>query len=130
MFKILSTAIATTLALTATVALAKPIPASLIARQFQGRGTFYFQDGATGACGQVHQDSDFIIALPESQYDGGSHCGKSVTITDTSSGTTHTATVADLCPGCAGDSIDMSVGLFTAFAPESVGVIPVSWNFS
>lgn len=128
MFKILSTAFAATLAL--TVVLAKPIPASLVARQFQGRGTFYFQGGAFGACGQIHQDSDFIIALPESQYDGGSHCGQSVTITDTSSGNTQTAIVADLCPGCGGDSIDMSVGLFTAFAPESVGVIPVSWSFN
>lgn len=60
----------------------------------------------------------------QSQYNGGSHCGQSVTITDTNTGNTQTAVVADLCPGCGGDSIDMSVGLFTAFAPESVGVIP------
>ncbi|GJJ13665.1 hypothetical protein Clacol_007921 [Clathrus columnatus] len=129
MFKFVPSVVAATLALS-TVVSAKPIPASLVARDFQGQGTFYYQGGAFGACGQVHQDSDFIIALPESQYNGGSHCGQSVTITDQSTGNTQTATVADLCPGCSGDSIDMSVGLFTSFAAESVGVIPVSWNYN
>ncbi|GJJ09841.1 hypothetical protein Clacol_004065 [Clathrus columnatus] len=121
MFKFVSSVFAATLALTAVSA--SPLPASLVARDFQGRGTFFFQGGVPGACGIVHQDSDFIIALPESQYNGGSHCGQSVTITDLGTGNTQTAVVADLCPGCIGDGIDMSVGLFTAFAPESVGVI-------
>lgn len=32
------------------------------------RGTFFFQNGVAGACGQVHSDSDLIVALRKIFY--------------------------------------------------------------
>lgn len=47
------------------------------------------------------------------QYDSGSWCGKSITITNTELGKSTTATVVDQCPGCAYGSLDMSQSLFS-----------------
>jgi hypothetical protein len=37
------------------------------------QGTWF--DVGLGACGHTSVNSDFIVALPASNYDGGSHCG-------------------------------------------------------
>ncbi|KAF8520733.1 RlpA-like double-psi beta-barrel-protein domain-containing protein-containing protein [Hysterangium stoloniferum] len=117
----------------ANVAFANPVTTKeLAARQsFSGTASFYFQGGVAGACGQVHSDSDHIVALQTSTFANGAHCGASITITDTSNGVTATGIVADQCPGCNGPgSIDLSQGLFEVFAPDSAGVFPVTWNFN
>ncbi|KIJ32828.1 hypothetical protein M422DRAFT_35705 [Sphaerobolus stellatus SS14] len=96
-----------------------------------GTATFFFQEGAAGACGQVHKDTDHIVALQTAQYANGVQCGRTITITDTATGKTAVGTVADECPGCNGSgSIDLSEGLFEVFAPTSQGVFPVSWHFN
>ncbi|KIJ48871.1 hypothetical protein M422DRAFT_77601, partial [Sphaerobolus stellatus SS14] len=88
-----------------------------------GTATFFFQNGVPGACGTVHQDSDFIVALQTEQYANGVQCGRTITITDTDTGKTAVGTVADECPTCDGSgSIDLSEGLFEVFAPTSQGV--------
>ncbi|KIJ46623.1 hypothetical protein M422DRAFT_249778 [Sphaerobolus stellatus SS14] len=93
--------------------------------------TYYFQEGATGACGIVHKDTDHVVALQTEQYANGVQCGRTITITDNTTGKTATGIVADLCPGCNGSgSIDLSESLFEVFAPTSQGVFPVSWNFN
>lgn len=46
-----------------------------------------------GACGGWNKPSDYIVALNIGMWDGGSHCGESLTIT--AEGKTMTATVAD-----------------------------------
>lgn len=40
------------------------------------------EEGAAGACGTVHADSDKIVALDEALYDS-SYCGKTLIITNT-----------------------------------------------
>ncbi|KIJ48023.1 hypothetical protein M422DRAFT_248174 [Sphaerobolus stellatus SS14] len=96
-----------------------------------GTATFFFQNGEPGACGQVHKDTDLIVALQTTQYDNGVFCGRTLTITDTATGKTAVGTVADECPGCNGSgSIDLSEGLFEIFAPTSQGTFPVSWHFN
>ncbi|BGO94773.1 hypothetical protein NBRC10512_005408 [Rhodotorula toruloides] len=98
---------------------------------YSGQATYFFQNGVAGACGSVHSDSDYIIALETSMYAGGSHCGQQVKITNTGNGKTITATVADECPTCStSQSIDLSQGAFDALGSESQGVLPVNWNFS
>jgi len=96
-----------------------------------GRGTFYFQNGVAGACGQVHQDSDKIVALDSALYSGGKYCGKTVTITNTANGKTVTAAVADECPTCVSrGSIDMSHATFDSISEDSVGDIGITWKLN
>ncbi|KAI0340142.1 hypothetical protein BDW22DRAFT_1347201 [Trametopsis cervina] len=90
---------------------------------FSGKATWFTQGGFAGACGQVHQDSDFIVAISLARY--GNPSGPSPL-------KTFTATIADACPTCGGENdMDMSTGLFEAFAGSlGVGVIPVLWSFN
>jgi hypothetical protein len=99
-----------------------------------GSATWFTQNGVAGACGTVHQDSDFIVALDSRIYGTywkSGYCGKSIVITEKSTGKTATATVADECPTCDSDgSIDMSVALFKHFQPQDVGMFDVTWQFA
>lgn len=76
----------------------------------------YVQGGDPGACGDVHSDSDYVVAIPPSLYGSAAVsplCGKSVTITNPSNGRTATAVVADGCSHCSDDaSLSSSTGLF------------------
>ncbi|KAJ3999133.1 hypothetical protein F5050DRAFT_1739769 [Lentinula boryana] len=97
-----------------------------------GHATFFYQNGNAGACGQVHSDSDFIVALDQTRYgnsgETSQYCGKTVSITGL--GKTVQATVADDCPTCDNqNSLDMSVGLFQSFTDTSVGEFDVTWFF-
>ncbi|PWN49203.1 hypothetical protein IE53DRAFT_303867, partial [Violaceomyces palustris] len=88
----------------------------------------YYNTGL-GACGNYNQDSDFIVALNAGQYGNmgqrSSWCGQSIAITY--AGVTQYATVQDACPGCPWGGLDMSPGLFQAFAPLDKGVFQMSW---
>ncbi|KAG5728346.1 Allergen Asp f 7 [Termitomyces sp. T112] len=93
------------------------------------RWTFYAV--GLGACGKTNVPSDFIVALNSAQFGGGypgPHCFE--TITMTYNGKTATATIMDECPGCPFGGLDLSTGLFTFFAPESVGVLYGEWSFN
>ncbi|KAJ7879395.1 RlpA-like double-psi beta-barrel-protein domain-containing protein-containing protein, partial [Mycena leptocephala] len=92
--------------------------------------TYYFPDGGFGACGWQIQNSDFAVALGEAHYDGGSHCGSTVTVQY--NGNTINVVVADLCPGCQGtDGIDLTSGAMAALDPNYIndGAISVTWSF-
>ncbi|GAW10118.1 expansin family protein [Lentinula edodes] len=89
-----------------------------------GHATYFTQNGVAGACGTVHSDNDFIVAIDQDRYgDSGEtsqYCGKTVTITGL--GKTMQATVADDCPTCDNEnSLDMSVALFQSFTSLDVG---------
>ncbi|RSH94696.1 hypothetical protein EHS25_004501 [Saitozyma podzolica] len=91
--------------------------------------------GQAGACGTVHSDSDLVIAIDIAWYGNtgseSSYCGKSITVQNTQNGKEVTAVVADVCPTCAnGNSLDLSVGAFTAIATESEGQVPINWWFN
>ncbi|KAF7343517.1 hypothetical protein MSAN_01972000 [Mycena sanguinolenta] len=114
-------------------ALASTVFASpaLQARQGSGLATYYDPNGGTGACGSVLQNSDFIVALGEDTWNGGSHCGQTVNVQY--QGNTVQVTVQDLCPGCQGsDGIDLSEGAMAALDPNYIndGVISVAWSFA
>ncbi len=94
-----------------------------------GFATFYQQFGGYGACGQIHPDLDFIVALALARYGTGSNnapdCGRKVRITNTANGKTVDATVADACPGCRNyNSLDLSIATFDAIADQATGVVP------
>ncbi|GAA5850861.1 hypothetical protein JCM8547_009111 [Rhodosporidiobolus lusitaniae] len=99
-----------------------------------GDGTFYYQYGAYGACGKVHQDSDYIVALGMNRYGSGSNnapdCGRQVEVKNTKNGKSVVATVADACPGCTDSSLDLSVGAFDQIATQAEGRVPIEWRFT
>ncbi|KLT41825.1 hypothetical protein CC85DRAFT_261304 [Cutaneotrichosporon oleaginosum] len=108
-----------------------------------GEATFYAQTdgGLTGACGDVHSDSDLVVALStKGQWypntgEKSPYCGRQVQIWPAGSfagqGNVVTATVADACPTCSnGNSIDLSYGTWDAMGiSRDVGVVPIDWKF-
>lgn len=106
--------------------------------QTGGYATYFYQGGNAGACGTVHSDSDYGIAIDANgwwpNYNSGGaspYCGKQIVITNTNNGKSVTATVWDVCPTCTNDnSLDLSVGAFTAIASESDGMVPISWQWA
>ncbi|KDE08620.1 hypothetical protein MVLG_01082 [Microbotryum lychnidis-dioicae p1A1 Lamole] len=93
-----------------------------------GKGTFFYQYGAYGACGKIHADSEPIVALALARYGTGSNdapdCGRKVQVVNVANGKSVVATVADACPGCANyNSLDLSTGAFDQIAEQATGVI-------
>jgi len=96
-----------------------------LAKRFSGPMTYYAV--GLGACGNTNVPSDFIVALNAAQYGSGSYCGASITIT--CNGKSTQATIEDECPGCGGNGLDLSQGLFEFFADTSAGVLQCTWVF-
>ncbi|KAI9627353.1 hypothetical protein H4Q26_017451 [Puccinia striiformis f. sp. tritici PST-130] len=99
---------------------------SHLALRFTGHAT-YFAPG-TGACGATNSGSDYIVAMNQAQYAGGSLCQKTVSIKNEASGKSVQAKVVDKCPGCAFGSLDLSPTVFSALGDMSAGVLPISWQ--
>ncbi|KAL8276280.1 hypothetical protein RQP46_011308 [Phenoliferia psychrophenolica] len=100
---------------------------------FSGTASFFDQDGGTGACGTAHSDYDKIVAIASGLYDAESHCGKSVTITNTANGKSVTAVVADRCPGCESRdtyALDLSLGTFDAIGEQATGILDITWEYT
>ncbi|KAL8684908.1 MAG: hypothetical protein Q9218_008077, partial [Villophora microphyllina] len=100
-------------------------PAALEQRAtHNGIATFYEQGGSAGSCGQTHSDASKIIALSnhwQKNQSPGPKCGRKIQITNTGGGQGNhgvgnvvVATVADTCPGCDRDHLDLSHGAFQA----------------
>ncbi|KAL8281146.1 hypothetical protein RQP46_006504 [Phenoliferia psychrophenolica] len=107
----------------------KAVAPSSDSQSYYGTATYFYQNGVAGNCGNVNQDSTYLIALDTRMYANGAHCGKTVTIHG--NGKTIQAIVADSCPTCvSAGSIDLSEGAFKAIASLSDGVFPVTWNFA
>jgi len=125
MFRFLVAALATPL-----LALSAPVEMN-VQKRTPGRATYYAV--GQGACGSWNVPSDFIVALNAAQFETGgypsSQCGRGITINY--NGMSAHATVMDECPavGCSYGDLDMSEGLFTFFAPTSVGVFYMDWSF-
>ncbi|TIA84192.1 hypothetical protein E3P99_00001 [Wallemia hederae] len=57
-------------------------------------------------------------------------CGKQVTIQNTSTGQTATATVQDTCPGCSAGSLDLSPSVFNQLGDASQGTLPINYWYN
>ncbi|KAK4055367.1 hypothetical protein OIO90_003205 [Microbotryomycetes sp. JL221] len=91
-----------------------------------GYATYFLQAGNPGNCGTVAQDSEKVIALPTQVYADGQYCGRQIKITRVSDGATVVATVR--CVN--NESLDLSVGAFTAIATEAEGMVPITWQWA
>jgi len=103
-----------------------------VRRDNTGYGTWYYtQTGNAGSCGSYLSDTDYTVAMNSFQYNDGM-CGKTISIT--ANGKTTQARVMDLCPNGGGNcnwgDVDMSPALFSYFAPQGDGKIPISWVFT
>lgn len=123
------TTVFTVLTAAATMVVGAPLEERNIAKRYSGQATYYTQGGNAGACGNVNSDSAYIVAVNSGMFDS-SKCGQSVTVTNQNNGQSITATVADMCPGCGGTSLDLSTGAFQALGDMSAGVLPISWNYN
>ncbi|KAF7338252.1 Barwin-like endoglucanase [Mycena venus] len=95
-----------------------------------GFGTWFMQNGVAGACGKVHKDSDFVVALETKTYAKGINCGRTVQLCDVSNNKCVNGLVADECPTCTNaQSVDMSQGMFKELAALSVGEFKIQWKF-
>ncbi|KAJ3767771.1 barwin-like endoglucanase [Lentinula raphanica] len=104
-------------------------PASTASVFTGGFGTFFTQNGVAGACGTVHGDYDLIVAMDSAIFNL-DLCGKSVTITNTDSGASVTAVIADECPTCNNaNSIDMSLGTFIKIGAFATGLLNIEWSY-
>ncbi|KAI4191036.1 MAG: hypothetical protein LQ346_004822 [Caloplaca aetnensis] len=115
----LSAILATSLTSSLAQPLAEPAMGHTLEKRIThyGSATFYEQNGAAGSCGQVHADSDMIIALSPSWQGTGyppKYCGRKIEITNDGGGDNNNgqgkvvvATVADTCPGCDSNHLGM-----------------------
>ncbi|KAJ6596953.1 plant expansin [Mycena vulgaris] len=95
-----------------------------------GFGTWFTQNGVAGACGMVHKDTDFVVALETQTYAKGINCDRKIRVINTSNGKSVDGRVADECPSCTNkESVDMSVAMFKALAALSVGEFGIKWEF-
>nr|GAT51218.1 non-Catalytic module family EXPN protein [Mycena chlorophos] len=97
---------------------------------FNGIATYYDPNGGYGACGNILENTDAVVALGPATWDGGAHCGETVSVTY---GTvTVDVVVADLCPGCQGTyGIDLTEPPMSQLDAAYVfdGHINVVWGF-
>jgi len=93
-------------------------------------GTATWFNVGLGACGYTDKDTDFIVALAQPNWGGGSHCNQKLQITNPANKRTKTATVRDLCPGCPSGNLDLSPSLFEALADDlDLGVFKMTWQY-
>lgn len=103
-----------------------------VTRSLDRRGQeFSFYTGGPVACGGSVSASDTnTVALSHEIWDGGSHCGQTITIH--AYGKTKTAVIRDECMGCHSGKVDMIEGLFAWFTggpTDEVGIFQGSWSF-
>ncbi|KAG6830260.1 hypothetical protein H0H87_008650, partial [Tephrocybe sp. NHM501043] len=98
------------------------------------------QDAGFGACGQMHSNTEYVVALghgifdtyPGAKTDDTNHnpiCNKTLKATYQSKSVV--VKVVDRCGGCPGDyDTDFSPTAFSKLAPESAGRIDLEWEWS
>lgn len=107
---------------------------SLSSGAFSGDGTYYAP--GMGACGEVNTESDYIVAVSKDLFDQytpngnpnkNTLCGKKIQAYY--EGKSVEVTVVDRCEGCAYGSLDFSPTAFSQIADQSLGRIPITWNW-
>ncbi|CAO3589681.1 unnamed protein product [Absidia cylindrospora] len=92
---------------------------------FSGDATYYTV--GLGSCGKTSTDRQLVAALSSDLMSKGKYCGKKIKI-KTPTGTV-TATVVDTCPGCAKNSVDLSITAFKKIGKVAAGRISINWSF-
>lgn len=96
-----------------------------------GQATYYGGNVAGGACSfSTYTLPSNILgtALSDSNWANSAECGACVSVTGPS-GNSITAMIVDECPGCGQNHLDLFPDAFSELAPQSEGVINVSWSY-
>jgi predicted RNA-binding Zn-ribbon protein involved in translation (DUF1610 family) len=85
--------------------------------------TFYDFGSSEGSCGGNHSNGDMVVALANPQ------CGRQIQI-HAANGKSCTATVVDTCPGCGGDQIDATPGVWQSLGlDQNKGYVTIDWSY-
>ncbi|GEQ69627.1 hypothetical protein JCM33374_g3300 [Metschnikowia sp. JCM 33374] len=102
---------------------------------FAGHATYY--NPGMGACGMVHADSDFIVAVGDKLYEsytpGGNPnentlCGAKLIAHY--EGKSVEVTVVDRCGSCSPNDLDLSPVAFAQIANQGLGKINLTWEWA
>ncbi|GEQ68819.1 hypothetical protein JCM33374_g2488 [Metschnikowia sp. JCM 33374] len=102
---------------------------------FSGQATYY--NPGMGACGSVHSDSDFIVAVGDKLYEsytpGGNPnentlCGAKLIAHY--EGKSVEVTVVDRCGSCSPNDLDLSPVAFAQIANQGLGRINLTWEWA
>ncbi|KAI7738039.1 hypothetical protein M8C21_010501 [Ambrosia artemisiifolia] len=109
-----------------------------VAHAIAGQATFYNPPYFPSACFIAEGSGNMFIAANIGLYASGAACGTRYQVTCTSgttedvpqpcTGNSVVATVADLCPGCADNEIDLSRDAFAVIANLDAGRINIEYN--
>ncbi|MFE4654893.1 cysteine/serine endopeptidase inhibitor [Streptomyces sp. NPDC056707] len=101
---------------------------------FDGRMTYY-NDRGYSACGtQIDASSQDLVAVSHEWWTSANpnedNLCKGVSVQVTYGGKTITVPVADMCPSCDAEHVDLSQTAFEKLAPLSVGLVTgITWKF-
>ncbi|KAH7145674.1 expansin-like protein [Dactylonectria estremocensis] len=121
-------ALLTTIVLALMLPLASAAPSTLQPRT-SGDVTFYNPSVGTGACGKVHSDDSFVVAVSAPLFDSIQPCGKSIKVTGPAG--TAVVLVVDRCGGCAYNDLDLSPAAFKQVVGDlGIGRTMASWEWA
>ncbi|KAG6808308.1 hypothetical protein H0H92_004574 [Tricholoma furcatifolium] len=116
-------------------------PVMRVAASYQAQGTFYNVGADLGACGQMHYNNEYVVALAKGIFDtypgadpsnpnNNPICNKTLLATYKGKGVV--VQVVDRCAGCEEEyNTDFSPTAFKVLAPESVGrLYDVEWDWT
>lgn len=109
------------------------LPLVTAAGQYSGDGTWY--NTGLGACGVTNLNSDYIVAISHQLFDetnpgnpnNNPVCGNRIRAYY--QGKSIDVTVTDRCGGCAYRDLDFSPAAFSQLAEQSLGRIPITWEW-
>ncbi|KAI7864765.1 RlpA-like double-psi beta-barrel-protein domain-containing protein-containing protein [Spinellus fusiger] len=99
-----------------------------------GDATYYNPGVGLGSCGQLHHDSELIVAINWQQMANGanpnnnSKCNKYINVWGPKGYVR--AKITDTCPGCKWGAIDLSPVAFDRIANRDQGRVKVWWNWA
>ncbi|KAK4066041.1 uncharacterized protein Triagg1_8350 [Trichoderma aggressivum f. europaeum] len=92
-------------------------------------GSVTWYNTGLGACGNVNNDGELVVAVSHSLYDREHPCGRKIRVGyhDRSA----VVTVVDRCAGCAENDLDLSPAAFRAAIGElDIGRITATWDWA
>ncbi|KAJ7176308.1 RlpA-like double-psi beta-barrel-protein domain-containing protein-containing protein [Mycena crocata] len=114
------------------VSLASPHHNVSLSARGGNRFSNYDVEESEGACGTWNKNSEYVVALTQTMWNGGANCFKEVHITV--DGKSATAKIVDECMECPYGALDFSQSLFGHFVGgeqnnEEVGYIYGDWSY-
>ncbi|TFK98111.1 hypothetical protein BDV98DRAFT_220001 [Pterulicium gracile] len=112
----------------------------LVARDSFGSGTWYDVNAGYTACGTLHNNDAWVVAVSAGLYDSTAvdgnpnHnriCGRKIWLWGWYGTAPTDVTIVDRCAGCAWNDIDMSPSVFRYVVGDlGAGRKPIGWNWA